>query len=235
MTNITNKSWQDLNNLIQKVFIEQNRELNQIKYITEKTNFFYNLLMNNLEKKQQLDEFTIILEEEQTKEEYISYYNNLTNAICIFKNKTLNLNDPQIKEMIWQESKQYFITLNNNLLRIDILNSYIDADMVTSIYNINELNLQNSYNTLCELITSHEFQTHAVPIWTIISELRANINGEPKCQTIYSIKNNEKQLVLQAAVDRQNNIKLEPFNNHENIVEIALKLQEKTRALKKEQ
>lgn len=234
MTNTTNKSWQDLNNLIQKVFIEQNRELNQIKYVTEKTNFFYNLLMN-LEKKQQIDENTIILEDEQTKEEYISYYNNLTNAICIFKNKPLNLNDTQIKEMIWQESKQYFITLNNNLLRIDILNSYIDTDMITSIYNLNDLSLKNNYNTLWELISSHEFQNNATSVWTIISELRANINGEPKCQTIYSIQNNEKHLILHASLDKQKNIALDPFNNHENVVQTAIKLQEKTRALKLEQ
>ena len=222
---------QDLNNLIKKVLVKQNRELNEIKYITEKTNYFYNLLMKDLLKIKTIDENTILLIDSKTNEEYLSYYNQLTKAICIFKNKDLKEEDyfnGNIKEMIWEESKQYFITLNNGILRVDVLNSYIDTDMITSFYNINniaDIIIKKQAKTLWELISSYEFQNKAIPENTICSEIRANINGEPKCQTIYSINNAEKQFVLQATVDKAKNITLNPFLNHEEVVELAIKHQ----------
>ena len=226
-----NKSWQDLDNLIKKALTKQNKELNEMKYITEKTNYFYNLLMGDLQKKKTLDNNTILLEDKNTKEEYISYYNNLTKSIRIFKNHLLTIKDylnenSIIKEMVWEESKQYFITFENGMLRVDILNSYIDNDMITSFYyikNIAYIILSRSYNNLWELISSYEFQQQAKPINTICSEIRANINGEPKCQKIYSITNNEKKFILQATNDKEKNISLKPFENHENVVELAIK------------
>ena len=231
MLEVENKSWQDLDNLIKKVLIKQNKELNEMKYITEKTNYFYNLLMGNLQKKQEIDENTFLLVDTVTQEEYLSYYNQLTKAICIFKKPKLSFEDffnGIVREMIWEESKQYFITLEKGILRVDVLNSYIDTDMITSFYNINKITdiiREHNYNTLWELISSYEFQTKAIPENTICSEIRANINGEPKCQTIYSIKGNEKQFILQATVDKEKNLNLNPFNNHEQIVEIAIQYQ----------
>ena len=224
MLEVENQSWQDLDNLIKKVLIKQNKELNEMKYITEKTSYFYNLLMGNLQKKREVNENTIILEDKDTHEEYLSYYNQLIKAICIFKNHPLNFND-NVREMIWEESKQYFITLENGILRVDVLNSYIDNDMVTSFYKIEDIiSIINGrmYNSLWELITSYEFQNKAIPENTICSEIRANINGEPKCQTIYSIKDNEKEFILQATVDKEKNLTLNPFDNHEHIVELAI-------------
>ena len=229
MLEVENKSWQDLDNLIKKVLVKQNKELNEMKYITEKTNYFYNLLMGSLQKKQEIDENTFLLVDTVTQEEYLSYYNQLTKAICIFKKPKLNFEDffnGIVREMIWEESKQYFITLQNGILRVDILNSYIDTDMITSFYNINKITdiiREHNYNTLWELISSYEFQTKAIPENTICSEIRANINGNPKCQTIYSIKDNEKQFILKATVNKEKNINLTPFDNHEQIVELAIK------------
>ena len=173
MLEVENQSWQDLDNLIKKVLIKQNKELNEMKYITEKTNYFYNLLMGNLQKKHEVNENTIILEDKDTHEEYLSYYNQLTKAICIFKNTDLQEADyfnGNIKEMIWEESKQYFITLNNGILRVDVLNSYIDTDMITSFYNINniaDIIIRKHTKTLWELISSYEFQNKAIPENTI--------------------------------------------------------------------
>ena len=229
MAEIENGSWH-LDNLIKKVFISHNRELNQIKYITEKTNYFYNLLMGDLYLKEKIDENTNLLEHGVTHEEYLAYYNNITQAICILKKQPLVYDDffddeKSFQEMVWEESKQYFIKVEKGMLRIDILNSYIDTDMITSYYDINDLThlfKQKNYNTLWELISSHEFQSTTKPLWTIVSELRANINGEPKCQAIYSLDGKEKQLIMKASGNRIKNIVLEPFENHENVVETAI-------------
>ena len=228
MLEVENKSWQDLDNLIKKVLVKQNKELNEMKYITEKTNYFYHLLMGNLQKKKEINDNTILLEDNETLEEYISYYNQLTKAICIFKNQSLNTKDyfnSIVREMIWEENKQYFITLKHGILRIDALNSYIDTDMMTSFYSIKKLSdiiISHKYNTLWELISSYDFQTKAIPENIICSEIRADINGNPKCQTIYQIKNNEKEFILRTTMNKEKKINLTPFDNHEQIVELAI-------------
>ena len=228
MLEVENQSGQDLDNLIKKVLVKQKKELNEIKYITEKTNYFYHLLMGNLIKINELDENTILLVDKITHKEYLSYYNNLTKAICIFKKPKLCFEDffnSAVREMIWEESKQYFINFENGILRVDVLNSYIFADMVTSFYDINKITdiiREHNYNTLWELISSYEFQTNAIPENTICSEIRADINGEPKCQTIYSIKDKEKQFILRSTTNKEKNKGLNPFENHEQVVNLAI-------------
>ncbi len=220
-------SWKDLNNLIEKAFVLQNREQNQVRYITEKTNFFYNLLMNGLQKKKIIDENTVLLEDMDSKEEYLSYYNTLTNIIRICKKNALIYNDSNIKEMVWEESKQYFITLKNELLRVDILNSYTNFDMITAFYDIDDLNdILINYKTLWELICSQEFQSYANMKYAVISEVRSNINMEPKAQVVYSLIDNEKRFVLSATANKRKNINLNPFENHEVVVNTLVKYQD---------
>ena len=77
MLNKENQSWQDITDLINKVLLVEGKEISQIKYIMEKTQYFYNLLMGDFKKKRKVDEQTILLEDTITNEEYLAYYNIL--------------------------------------------------------------------------------------------------------------------------------------------------------------
>ncbi len=214
------KPWNELNFSMISELLDQKQD----EYIFEKTNYFFNNLMNNLVLKKEVKKAFYLLEDSKTNEEYVSYHNDVLNTIFIRKKRPLGIMDffkGSTKEMVWEKGKQCFITLDNNLLRVDVLYSYIDVDMVTSFYRADDIlkNVRHLPNYLWELISSNNIR----PFITITSKVRANIDGYPKDQVIYSLKDGEEELVLHA--QKMKDVDFNPFDNHFSIVDTALKLE----------
>lgn len=222
----------DLKTILQ-ILIQKEKEEQQ--YIDKKISDFFKLLFSDLVIKDNKENSIFILEDGETNEEYIAYYNQLLNGYHFQKNKILKIEDflGQTKEIILNKSTQYLFTIKEGILRIDILNSYTDEDMITHLYYVDDLVsfLNKEYKSIWELVTSKEFQTKTKPFITIVSELRANINGLPKDQTIYTI-GDKKEFVLHARVDKKEGIDINPFLNHNTVVTNALRLEDYQRTRK---
>ncbi len=191
-------------------------------YILTKNQYFCNLLLNSLQvKSQQNDNYVLV--DTLTQEQYIVYYNELLQAICTQKEKVMDLKkETKILEMFLSFDKQFFMTLQSDLLRIDKLYSYTQLDISTDFYNFenvkNFLNLNPYYQSLWQLISSSEFQSQVKPDLNIASFIQSNVFAIPKCQRIEVTWPNKDVIITNYRV----NDSLTPLENHTEEINKAL-------------
>lgn len=184
-----NSTWNLTQDLVNK-YLQQDKVdfFKEGHYILTKNQYFCNFLLNSLQViSQQKDNYLLI--DTLTQEQYIVYYNELLQAICVQKENVIDLkNETKILEMFLSFDKQFFMTLQNDLLRIDKLYSYTQLDISTDFYNFENVKnflMENPYyQSLWQLISSNQFQSQVKPDLNIASFIQSNVFAIPKQQRI---------------------------------------------------